>query len=511
MLELHKSERAQTDSAVGLLLEGERKRNKKMALRRAAENRTRVKMVLDGFQKRFSRNVDMPNEIEEMVEAQVQQRTRDLFRQANFDPLTHLPNRAYFGEALETVLENAQKNSGVFSLLFLDLDGFKAVNDSLGHQAGDELLQNVGARLVSSVREGDIVSRRGGDEFVILLTDLDGREDIANICQRIIDEVSRPYWIGQSEARVSTSIGVARYPQEGKTASELMEHSDSALYVSKSNGRRTFRFYNEIEFDVAIPSSRLQEQLAKAIEAGEIEACLEPQIELKSGQVVGASLSARWLHEELENPYLESWQDILVKSGQAPSLATWLIDSALYYLKQWQTTDQEWVVSVPVLDSLWLHQDLPEFLEQRLRQYGVCREQLQLEFSLASMQNVDGKLKQTLIELGEAGYQLTLTDVGAYPLDLALLSTLKLNEVKLDRHWMLESMQSKSGQAWLQGLIQMAKSLDLCVIASGVQNAEQIRQLCSWGCLMGQGEVWSKPQSAERFNQHLMVRHRLGA
>lgn len=281
--------------------------------------------------------------------------------------MTHLPNRAYFGETLEKVLERAQKARTQFSLLFLDLDGFKEVNDTLGHQAGDELLQHVAARLVSSVREGDIVSRRGGDEFVILLTDLANREDIASLCQRIIREVSRPYWLSRHEANISTSMGVAIYPQNGKTVSELLENSDAALYASKTAGRRTYRFYSEIMNEVAPKSHEFREALGAAIENGEIELSFEPQVALATGQIAGVSLTALWHNDHLESPALSSWSSILLKSGWSQSMATWLVDSALYYLQRWQSAQSDLVVSVPVLDSLWLHQDLVAFLDARLQ------------------------------------------------------------------------------------------------------------------------------------------------
>ncbi len=510
MLELRKSDRQQADS-IGMLLEDERVRTSRMVKRSEVEKRSDIKKVISDLQKQFSQSVDMPAEIADMVEAQVKLRTRDLFRQANYDALTHLPNRTYFGETLEKVLESAKADKTEFSLLFLDLDGFKAVNDVLGHQAGDELLQNVGARLISSVREGDIVSRRGGDEFVILLADLSDREDIVKICKRIITEVSRPYWLGQKEAEISTSIGVARYPLDGNTPSELMEKSDEALYVSKSKGRRTYRFYNEIMEEVPARCHELQDEFATAIDNGLVETCFEPQVELKTGRVVGTSVTARWDNEHFETPYLNSWMELLVKSGRSKSVATWLVDTSLYYLQQWRELESDLVVSVPVLDSLWEQHDLVAFLDERVQRYQVSREQLQLEFSLGTLQNIDDKLKATLKDLGNAGYQITLTEVGAYSLDLALLSELQLNEIKLDKDWLQNSMETKSGQAWLQALIQMAKSLDICVIATGVDSHEQVRKLRQWGCLMGQGKVWSAPIEAERFNKHIVARYRVSA
>jgi len=511
MSQLRRTDR-QSNDQIGMLLEDERTRTSKMVARGASENRVNVKKMMGSLQQRFSNTGDIPADIAALIEEQVQLRTRELFRQANYDSLTHLPNRQFFATTLEKVLEESKADDQVFSLLFLDLDGFKVINDCLGHQAGDELLQNVAARLISSVRDGDIVSRRGGDEFVILLRELDNKDDIVNICNRMIAEVSRPYFLCQKEGNISTSIGVARYPLDGKTASELLEHSDAALYVSKKSGGKTYRFYNEISVNELEQTFELGlgGELTEAMQSGQIEICFEPQVELVSGQVIGASATACWHNDKLESPYLSGWNKSLVKSGWSQSVATWLLDSSLYYLQQWQLVRNDWVISVPVLDSLWLHQDLIAFLDERLTRYGVKKEQLQLEFSLSALQKLDGKLKQTLLALGKAGYQITLTDVGAHPLDLGLLARLQLNEIKLDRDWVLESMKTEIGQAWLQGLVQLAKGLDICVIASGLDSKEQARKMQKWGCVIGQGLVWSKPVEAARFNQHLMARHRLG-
>ena len=513
MSQLRRTDRQSPDQ-VGMLLEDERTRTSIMGARSVLDNRASVKKMMGSLQQRFSNTGDIPADIQAIIDEQVELRTKDLFRQANYDALTHLPNRHFFSTTLETALESAKKDNKEFSILFLDLDGFKLINDTLGHQAGDELLQNVAARLVSSVRDGDVVSRRGGDEFVILLDELSNKEDIITICNRMIDEVSRPYFLGQKEANISTSIGVATYPMDGQTTSELLEHSDAALYVSKSSGRRTYRFYSELNQEaggVVVDSQEIQVALSEAIENGQLEICFEPQIELASGQVIGASATTFWDNDNLPSPYLNSWMDQLVKCGWSQSVATWLLDSSLYYLQQWKTVRNEWVISVPVLDSLWQQHDLVAFLDDRLASYGVNKEQIQLEFSLGKLHEGDSKLKHTLVALGNAGYQVTLTEVGAYPLDFSLLASLSLNEIKLDKVWLQESMKTQNGQAWLQGLIQMAKGLDICVIASGVDSKDQARKLQSWGCVMGQGLVWSKPVEAERFNNHLMARHRLGA
>jgi len=220
---LEKDTKENVLSSVERFMDVDRSRTQKMIDRSPFKVDSDATKLLQSLQAQFSSDESMPEDIETMIEAQVQIRTQSLFRQANYDDLTHLPNRAYFNSTLEALVIDAQQSEGEFTLLFLDLDGFKKVNDSFGHHAGDELLRNVSARVVSAVRDGDIVSRLGGDEFVVLLAGKQARSDIENICKRIIGEVRRPYWIDNNDIQISTSIGVARYPVDASSSSELVE------------------------------------------------------------------------------------------------------------------------------------------------------------------------------------------------------------------------------------------------------------------------------------------------
>lgn len=472
-------------------------RTQKMVDRSPLAPGSRVKKILHVLQDRFSHTGDLPQAIEEMVEAQVELRTRELFRQANYDDLTHLPNRAYFHRTLEQLVMNTKDNSTEFTLLFLDLDGFKNINDTLGHQAGDELLRNVSARLMAAVREGDVVSRLGGDEFVILLAGLSDRAMTETICDRIIFEVSRPYWIDKNDVAISTSIGVARYPQDAKSSADLVENSDKALYVSKACGRSTYRFYADIAEQAEDQEGDLTATLKTAINAGEIEVCFEPQIDLVSQKIVGASVSALWQSESVENPYLAGWMDNLDHSGWASSVGTWLIDSGLFYLQQWQQVNDELVISLPIMENVWKTENMVEFMDHRLATFNVKASQVQLEFSLQAI--TEAGLQNSLQALSDAGYQITLTEVGKVPLDLAQLMNLNLQEIKLDRLWLQDALESQNGQKWLKAVIQMAKTLDLCVIATGIENRTQAALLQSMGCLMGQGSLWAQPLDSNSY------------
>ena len=480
-------------------LQTDRSRTQQMVERSPLGAGFSVKKILRVLQDRFSHTGDIPQEIEEMVEAQVQLRTRELFRQANYDALTHLPNRSYFHSTLEQLVMNAKDKNTEFTLLFLDLDGFKNINDTLGHHAGDELLRNVSARLISAVREGDIVSRLGGDEFVILLAGLSDRTMTENICNRIIFEVSRPYWIDKNDVAISTSIGVARYPEDAKSSAELIENSDKALYASKSSGRSTYRFYADVSEQAEHKEIDLSAALKEAINAGEIEVCFEPQIDLDSQKIVGASVSALWHNESVESPYLAGWMEQLDQTGLESSVGTWLIDSGLFYLQQWQQVNDELVISVPVMESIWRTENMVEFMNHRLATFNVKASQVQLEFSLQAI--AETGLQSNLQALSEAGYQITLTEVGKVPLDLAQLMNLNVQEIKLDRVWLQGAIETANGQKWIKAVIQMAKTLDVCVIATGLEDKTQATMLHDMGCLMGQGLTWAQPLDSNSYYQ----------
>lgn len=463
----------------------------------AANEKSSVKRLLSELQHKFSDSADAAY----LIEAEVSSRTAELYRRANYDSLTHLPNRAHFHDILENLIQGSVQKESVFSLLFLDLDGFKTVNDGQGHHIGDELLRHVSGRLVSSVRENDVVSRLGGDEFIILLAETENRAEVEDICQRIINEVSRPYWFDGQEVRTSTSIGISMFPQDSKLASELIETADEALYVSKSKGKQTFRFYSDVQEEVPAHKHIIQAEFDAAVLKGEFISSVEPQVDLKQNRVVGGYVSIEWQTATKERKALEAWQHLLKNSRSEASMGLWLLDSACFYLKQWLKVDAEFVVTVPVMEGLWRKEGFLELLNQRVNQYGIPSTQLQLAFSLKSFETFDQDLRDCLQGLSDQGYQLTLTGLGGQAFNFAMLVGLNIQEFKFDEVWLHEQLETGSGQQWIQALIQMAKSLDACMIATGITSENQVQSLTEWGCTLGQGAYWSAPIEAAEFKQ----------
>jgi diguanylate cyclase (GGDEF)-like protein len=495
-------------SDMGLLDEIERSRTQQMIDRSPLKKDNDATQLLRTLQERFSYvedSVTLPdtasisNEIDALIEEKVAQRTQTLFRQANYDDLTHLPNRAYFNTTLETLIIDAKQSEGEFTLLFLDLDGFKNINDTFGHHAGDELLRNVSARVISAVREGDIVSRLGGDEFVVLLAGELTRDEIEGICTRIISEVRRSYWIDQNDIQISTSIGVARYPMDAISSRELVEKSDKALYASKDSGRNTYRFYSDLLACEMQSDCNPVDRLKKALEQGQVNICFEPQVDLVTQKVVGSSVTALWMESRTETPYLNDWMNVLNQSCWACSTGTWLVDSGLYYLQQWQVLNDELVISIPIVPALCQAEDMVAFMDARLVEYQVNMSQVQLAFSMQSM--LDESVQCQMKALSKAGYQICLTEVGKAPLDIALLSELSIQKIKLDAVWLKKSLLTPTGQKCVKAMVQMAAVLGAEVIATGVESQAEVDQLLSMDCLIGQGVFWALPLEADGFYQ----------
>jgi len=466
-----------------------------LSIHHSANHTSHLQRLMAKLQNQFSDSVDVAY----LIETEVKHRTADLAKRANYDSITHLPNRAYFHDMLEDLIQKSKQNALPFSLLFLDLDGFKRVNDSLGHHIGDELLRHVSGRMVAAVREGDIVSRLGGDEFVILLAELNQRSEIKTICRRIIDEVAKSYWLDGHEVRTSASIGIAIYPNDTVISSELIEKADQALYVSKTGGKQIFRFYEEVQQQLFEQTHKNLTDFEKDVSEGRFHIEIEPQIDLKQNRMVGGMMVPYWTQEGGKKIAFPDWESLLVQSGKGMSVATWLLDSACFYAKKWTIVDAEFVVTVPILDALALRDDLVTLLIDKLQHAQLMPNQCQFAFSMEQLEKQDGMAKK-LAALSAAGGQITLTGLGANGLNLEALSALSVQEFKFDEAWLQQAMQTSSGQKWVQALIQLGKSLDACMIATGISSEVEANQLKSWGCQLAQGGYWSPAIGCEQFD-----------
>lgn len=450
-----------------------------------------VKKLFSRLQNKFSSSQD----VAELIESEVQLRTADLYQKANFDPLTHLPNRRFFHEILDQLVQRFSEYNHPFSLLFLDLDGFKQVNDNQGHKVGDELLRHVAARLVASVREGDVVSRLGGDEFVILLSDTDDDDIVSSVCNRILRETSRPYWFDGVEVLASTSIGVACYPRDSKTTNELLDHADKALYMSKSQGKKRYSFFKTIQENIGCDECLLK--LESAIKQNELVVYVEPKLDLKNEQIQGLEMSVLWEGVEAEKQFYHAWAHLLEASDWEHSVGLWLIDSACFYLKKWQVVEPKIFVSVPVMGAVWRADDFLPMLEKAVETYQLDKSKLRLEFSLKEFDGTGVKLEECIKSLIDSGFTIHFTDLGLYPLDLSLLMALTPVEFSLDSEWLKASIQTEAGQQWVRGLVHMSHALGAKLTAHVDSESELQQVLVSLGVDLLQSS--DKGQKAQFF------------
>ncbi len=454
--------------------------------------------ILTKLQKKFSGN---KQEITDFIDSQVKFYTKDLYRKANFDVLTHLPNRSYFQEVIQQILMDAEGIDSSFTLLFLDLDGFKKVNDQFGHPVGDELLKHASARLIASLREDDIVARLGGDEFVVLLIDSnDGRKTIEEVSKRIITNISLPYFLDNNEVKVSTSIGISIFPEDGSTISELMKNADTALYMAKHKGKKQFRFYADIPINKTTDIQTILTELTQAIETNKIFSCVQPQINLADNKIVGAYIQPHWQTESFKSSSWSNWQDILKESKYEKTVNSWLFDTACHYLKQWQKLNSAFIITIPILDILKTQKNITEYLTQRIVEFEVSKKQIQLSVSLSEL-NIE--LTNKLISLIADDFQISITDLGSEKLDLDLLVNLKIKQFCFNGQWLKQQMLSNNGQLWVKALTQMVKSLGAKSMALNINNKEELEQIIACGIDLGQGNYWAEEIDSAEFKNHI--------
>lgn len=458
-----------------------------------------------GRRKNKAKTLFNRKDVTDAIEHEVRLRTKDLYRKANFDALTHLPNRRHFNELLDNFIKKFQDNEMPFTLLFMDLDGFKKVNDSLGHATGDELLRHVSARLLSSVRQGDIVARLAGDEFMVLLHETIDKETIEMVCKRIIKEVSRSYFFDRAEVKISTSIGIAKFPEDAKTASDLMHNADEALYLSKSAGKRTYRFYGEVQEHKPNNDLVNQARFDDAIANHMIQLQAIPQVSVDNRQLTGASLELIWQNSGLTSNHYDAWKGFLQKSGWDYSVATWVMDSALYYLKQWQASRAELNVAFPVLEALWRAEDFETHLLKKTQRLGLSPKQIHLIFDMQDLVSYDAFFTKVLQGLKRHGFQLTLKGLGETPIDFSLLAELDLDRFMMSNEWLQKAQQESAKKAWSDALILMARSLGIDVVLQGELNLEALKQYAMTGVTHSESDQWLKSTDLETFIEAIEI------
>ena len=417
---------------------------------------------------------------------------------ATRDPLTGLYNRRSLMERLEQAITRANRAGDSLAVLFLDMDRFKAINDTLGHDVGDALLIQVAARISGAVRESDVVARLGGDEFVVLMEALPDYPDAASVARKIVQANSAPCEIGPHLLKTSVSIGISLYPQDGDTVQKLMKHADLAMYHAKQQARGSVQFFHE-ELNARVQERVLLEQeLQQALERGEFELHYQPKVDIMSARVVGFEALLRWRHPRMGMVASAQFVQQAADSGLLAPIGRWVIGAACAQMQAWQRNDT--MANLPVAINISLPQvdaDLPAHLLGKLREHGLPPRLLHLELTESMLMRDLDRAGSMLREMSEGGITIAIDDFGSGYSSLSVLKSLPIDILKIDQSFIRELGKTAGDTAIVAAVVSMARALALRVVAEGVETREQLALLKSLGCDEYQGYYYSKPLPAD--------------
>jgi diguanylate cyclase (GGDEF)-like protein/PAS domain S-box-containing protein len=437
----------------------------------------------------------------------IKQTEQRLQRLAHYDPLTELPNRYLINERLEQSLRRAQRSDYRLAVLFLDVDGFKNVNDSLGHQAGDTLLTETAARLRGALRDMDNVGRIGGDEFLVVLEDIESADGATIVAEKILGALREPLRLNGRAVTITASIGISMYPEDGDTAEALMSNADAAMYNAKEQGRDTFRFYSERLTKVAFQHVLLDSALREAIPRGELLLAFQPQVDLADMHMIGLEVLLRWNHPQLGAVPPAQFIPHAERTGLIRAFGQWVLDAACRQGADWLDADLEFgVLAVNVSAPQFRDDDFVDRVRGSLLRSGLPPERLELEITESVLLRDAEELIARMHELTEMGVRFAIDDFGTGYSSLAYLKRMPIHRLKLDRSFVADIAHEGSNRIISEAVIALGRALDLRVIAEGVEHSDQERTLREMGCEEAQGYRFSMPLYAPRMEDILRRR-----
>ena len=419
-----------------------------------------------------------------------------LFQRANYDELTQLPNRHLLMERLTHGINTATRNKTEIALLFLDLDRFKVVNDSLGHRVGDELLVQVAGKLVNTLRKSDSISRWGGDEFVMLLENIKDVEDIDNIVEKIVEELAKPTMTGGHLLHVSTSIGIARFPQDGDDSVSLLKHADISMYRAKAQGPGKFEYFNPAMLNDSVKRLTLEVTVHEAFEKKDFFMVYQPQVAVASGNVVGLEALIRWNFGGSFVPP-DEFLPVIEEVGLMHDLSLWVLEQACQQNVDWQNAGFPPVsIAVNLPPSFILHVDCTEEVQSILRKTGLAAKYLEIELTENTFIGSGLAAVSVLKSLRDIGVIIALDDFGAGYSCLSYLKDLPIGTLKIDGSFIQGLGVSQANDGIVQSIITLGKSLGMTLVAECVETEQQRSLLEHMECDIIQGYLYSKPLSA---------------
>lgn len=418
---------------------------------------------------------------------------------AQYDVLTELPNRTLLADRVNQAINIAQRNQQHLSLMFLDLDRFKNVNDTLGHMVGDELLMQVAKRLLSIVREQDTVSRIGGDEFVLLLldTNVDGATHVA---EKLMNAIAEPFRANHHEISITPSIGVAVYPDDGRDFDDLLKSADIAMYRAKQSGRNNYHFFTTKMQEDSMRTMQLTNALHHAVTLDQLSLNFQPQISLHDGSIIGAEALLRWHHPEFGWVAPNEFVPVAEDTGDIYKIGEWVLQQSMHQLKQWQNEGMALKnIAVNLSAVQFRNPQLPDLIIRLLQEAGLKPECLELELTEAVSMDDPLAVIAMMDALADLGVRISIDDFGTGYSSLSCLKRFKVSKLKIDRSFINDVMIDPDDRSIVKTIISLAKSLNLKTVAEGVETSEQLEFLKKCKCDEIQGYYFSRPLTANNF------------
>jgi diguanylate cyclase (GGDEF)-like protein/PAS domain S-box-containing protein len=436
---------------------------------------------------------------------QLKQNENRLVHIAHHDPLTGLPNRLLFTDRLQQAIYKAKRNKTLITLLFIDLDRFKGVNDSFGHPTGDKLLMEAANRLKYHIREQDTIARIGGDEFTVILDNVEHTESTVTVAEKLLHSFKKPFEVHNQKFFLSASIGISTYPIDGLDANTLIRNADTAMYKAKEQGRNTFSYYTQEMTSLAFKRVIMENDLRDALAREELELYYQPQIDIRSGKPIGIEALVRWNHPELGIVPPGQFIPLAEETYLIQPMGAWIFKQACQQARIWRDNGliNAHIINCNLsrrqLDDIEFHQKILDILEET----GVEPDQLEFEITETTIMNDPGLASEVLHQLRDIGFKLAIDDFGIGYSSLAYLKSLPISKLKIDQSFVKNTPDDTNDAAIIRAVIALGKSLQLDVIAEGVETKEQVNFLKSEGCFLAQGYLYAKPMPSHEIESYL--------
>ena len=430
-----------------------------------------------------------------------------LYHQAHYDGLTGLPNRFLFRDRVAQALEYANRSNFLMAVLFIDLDDFKGINDSLGHVFGDDVLKHTGKLLTTCVRSYDTIARFGGDEFVVMISDVETLDKIISettkLSNRILENITKPFVLNERDIYITSSIGIAIYPRDGKTFDDLLRNADTAMYRAKARGRGNFEFYREAYNANALERFELRNELRNALDKNELSLVYQPKLNCRTGKITGAEVLLRWDHPKMGRIPPDKFISLAEETGLIVPIGYWVLETACAQNRIWLEKGFELDIAVNLSPEQFRQSDLFEKLESILKKTSMSPKYLELEITESiTIKDYDNTIK-VLDKFRELDISISIDDFGTGYSSMAYLQKLSIDRLKIDQSFIQNVSSDSDSVAIVKAIIAMSHSLNLSVVAEGVETEDQYNLLKELDCDELQGNLISYPLDSAEFDSYL--------